>query len=213
MSTDDLGLQQCLGELAEMATRLQVKLSESDPPVMETDLALKVFGTTMGAYLSHLRADPVHPAFLPSVGFYQMYGSPNPDTVYRTAAIDGSGDYLVLGHRGSVPDVSIMPFGMPTTSGLRTFPPFDFGELDVDDDGTFEVALSRTRPRIGNWWPLDSGMRSLMLRTVSEVWGGHVEPRLAIVRLDVDPRRVRYPPETLRRRLHSMGKVIEGMIM
>ena len=82
----------------------------------DADLAVKLFGTTMGAYLSHLWADPDHPAFLPSVGYYQMYGSPNPDTIYRTAVIDGSGEYLV-GHRGSVPDVSIMPFGRPTCSG------------------------------------------------------------------------------------------------
>ena len=39
----------------------------------------------MGAYLSHLSSGPDHPAFLPSAGYYSMYGSPNPDTVYRSA--------------------------------------------------------------------------------------------------------------------------------
>ena len=213
MIPDDLGLQRCLGDLREMATRLEHALSERGTPAVEAELAVKVFGTTMGAYLSHLWADPGHPTFLPSVGYYQMYGSPNPDAVYRTAAIDGSGEYRITGHRGSVPDVSIMPFGIPTASGMQTFPLFDFGELEVGEDGTFEVALTRARPREGNWWHLDPAMRSLMLRSVSENWGAHVEPRLAIVRLDVDPRRVRYDPDMLRRRLQSLGMVVESMIM
>ena len=79
------------------------RVHEGDGSAREADLAVKMFGATMGAYLTHLWADPEHPAFLPSVGYYQMYGSPNPDTVYRNAAIDGAGEYRIRGHRGSVP--------------------------------------------------------------------------------------------------------------
>jgi hypothetical protein len=196
-----------------MVARLEQELSENKSPTAEVELAIKVFGTTMGAYLSHIWADPIHPTFLPSVGFYQMYGSPNPDTVYRTAVVDGFGEYLISGYRGSVPDVSIMPFGRPTPTGMQTFPPFEFGELEINDDGTFEVALSGVRPPEGNWWHLEPAMSSLMLRSVSEDWGAYVEPRLAIVRLDADPRRERYAPEAFWRRLQSFGAVVEGMIM
>jgi hypothetical protein len=80
-------------------------------------------------------------------------------------------------------------------------------------DGTFEVALSGVRPPEGNWWHLEPAMSSLMLRSVSEDWGAYVEPRLAIVRLDADPRRERYAPEAFWRRLQSFGAVVEGMIM
>src|SRR5262249_25153993 len=180
----------------------------------DADLAVKLFGTTMGGYLSHLWADPAHPAFLPSVGYYQMYGSPNPDTIYRTAVIDGSGQYLVTGQRGSVPDVSIMPFGRPTSAGLRTFEPFDLSELVIEEDGNFEAWLSQHRPaKAQNWWRLDPEMRTLMLRSVSEEWGTHVEPRLAITRLDVDPRRERFTPDAVKERLRLFGAVVEGMIM
>ncbi len=81
-----------------------------------------MFGAIMGAYLTHLWAEPDHPSFLPSVGYYQMYGSPNPDTVYRNAAVDGAGEYLIRGHRGTVPDVTIMPFGGPIAAGSRPSP-------------------------------------------------------------------------------------------
>ena len=56
-------------------------------------------------------------------------------------------------------------------------------------------------------------MRTLMLRSVSERWGEHTEPRVAIVRLDTDPRRPRTDPAALRRRLGGFAMVVEGMIM
>ena len=170
-------------------------------PDRETDVAVKMFGTVMATYLTHLWAEPEHPAFLPSVGYYQMYGSPNPDTIYRNAAIDGDGEYRISGHRGTTPDVSIMPFGPPVPGGLQTFAPFHFDDLAIEADGTFEVVLSARRPASAkNWWRLEPEMRTLMLRIVSDEWGVHTEPRIAIVRLDTDPRRTRTEPDALRRR-------------
>ena len=97
--TEDVGLVDCLDDLGGLppAYRDVAGLGGSGP---YADLAVKMFGATMGAYLCHLWADPDHPAFLPSVGYYQMYGSPNPDTVYRTAVIDGAGEYLITGTEG-----------------------------------------------------------------------------------------------------------------
>ena len=107
-----------------------------------------------------------------------------------------------------------MPLGRPTAAGLRTFEPFDLAELVLDEDGTFEVLLAQDRPeQARNWWKLDPEMRTLMLRSVTEEWGGQVEPRLAITRLDVDPRRERFTQGAIRQRLESFGAVVEGMIM
>jgi hypothetical protein len=52
-----------------------------------------------------------------------------------------------------------------------------------------------------------------MLRSVSGEWGTHVDPRLSIVRLDVDPRRARVEPDALRQRLRMLPLVVEGMMM
>jgi hypothetical protein len=211
--SEGVGWTQCLSELRALAERLSHSLDLNDQD-READLALKMLGVISGACLTFLWADPDHPNFLPSVGYFQMYGSPNPDTVYRTAAVDGQGQYGITGQLGTAPDVSIMPFGAPTAGGLRTYPPFEPGQLAIEKDGTFEVVLSQERPAgAPNWWQLDAGMRTLMLRSVSEEWGTHVDPRVSIVRLDIDPRRQRFAPDALRQRLQMLPLVVEGMMM
>jgi hypothetical protein len=196
-----------------MAAGLFDDVRASEVETREADGAMKMFGTLMGAYLSHLSAGPDHPAFLPSAGYYSMYGSPNPDTVYRSALIDDAGEYFITGWRGSAPNVSIMPFGAPTPKGLATFAPFDLADLALDDEGRFEVVLSQERPKKAtNWWRLEAGMRSLMLRSVSSDWAEHCDPRLAIVRLDIDPRRERLSPDALQKRLRSFAGVVEAMM-
>jgi hypothetical protein len=202
-----------LDGLREAATGLFDDARASGAGFREADLAMKVFGTMMGAYLSHLSAGPDHPAFLPSAGYYSMYGSPNPDTVYRSALIDDAGQYLITGRRGSAPDVTIMPFGAPTPKGQGTFAPFDLAQLVQDEDDAFEVVLSQERPETArNWWRLESGMRSLMLRSVSSDWAARTDPVLAIVRLDIDPRRERISSDALRQRVNSFAYVVQAMI-
>lgn len=213
MGTEATAWTEWLDDLREMAAGLFEEVRVSDAQVREADVAIKMFGTMMGAYLSHLSSGPDHPAFLPSAGYYSMYGSPNPDTIYRSALIDDAGQYLISGWKGSAPNVTIMPFGEPTSTGLRTFAPFDLAELALDENGKFDVVLSRERPEITqSWWRLEPGMRSLMLRSVSSDWAAHTDPRLAIVRLDIDPRRERIASDTLQKRLHSFAYVVEAMI-
>ena len=213
MDTEAVDWTGWLDGLHNVATTLFEDARASGVGFREADAAMKMFGTMMGAYLSHLSSEPDHPAFLPSAGYYSMYGSPNPDAVYRSALIDGAGQYLITGRRGTAPEVTIMPFGAPSPKGMETFTPFDLAELALDKDGRFEVILSEKRPEnTQNWWPLEPGMRSLMLRSVSSDWAAHTDPVLAIVRLDVDPRRERISTEALRQRLNSFAHVVEAMI-
>lgn len=214
MSDDPLGWLGALGALRDLGDRLARDARDADHSPAEVDVAVKVFGVIMAAYLTHLWAEPDHPAFLPSVGYYQMYGSPNPDTVYRNAAIDGTGEYLISGHRGTAPEASIMPFGRPIAGGLQTFPAFDLDDLAISDDGTFEVVLGAApRALARNWWRLDPDMRTLMLRSVSDRWGSHTDPRLAIVRLDTAPRRARTDPRVLESKFRSYATIAERMVM
>jgi hypothetical protein len=213
VSTQAIGWTAWLDDLHDLAAGLFEDVRGSEAPYREADVAMKMFGTMMGAYLSHLSSGPDHPVFLPSAGYYSMYGSPNPDTIYRSALIDDAGQYLISGWRGSAPSVTIMPFGEPTSTGLSTFAPFDLAELSLDDNGKFDVVLGQKRPENTQaWWRLEPGMRSLMLRSVSSDWAAHTDPRLAIVRLDIDPRRERVASDTLQRRLRSFVSVVEAMI-
>ena len=213
VDTEAVGWVDWLDGLRDVATTLLEEARSNGAGFREADVAMKMFGTMMGAYLSHLSAGPDHPAFLPSAGYYSMYGSPNPDTVYRSAVIDAAGRYLIAGRRGTAPEVTIMPFGAPTSKGLETFRPFDLAELALDDEGRFEVVLSQQRPEDArNWWRLEPGMRSLMLRSVSSDWAADTDPLLAIVRLDGDPRRERIGSDVLRERMGSFAFVVEAMI-
>jgi hypothetical protein len=202
-----------LDSLREVATGLFEDAASGGTGFRQADLAMKMFGTMMGAYLSQLASGPDHPAFLPGAGYYSMYGSPNPDTVYRSALIDDAGHYLISGRRGSAPDVTIMAFGAPTAKGLESFTPFDLDQLVLDEDGTFAVTLSAERPEDArNWWRLEPGTRSLMLRSVSSDWVTHTDPSLAIVRLDIDPGRKRIDADLFRQRMSSFAYVVQGMI-
>jgi hypothetical protein len=213
VDTEAVGWTDWIDGLHNMATTLFEDARARGANFREADLAMKMFGTMMGAYLSHLSSDPARPAFLPSAGYYSMYGSPNPDTVYRSAVVDDAGHYLITGRRGTASDVTIMAFGGPTPKGLETFMPFDLAALALEDDGRFEVVLSRERPAaVRNWWQLELGTRSLMLRSVSSDWAAHPDPDLAIVRLDGHPRRQRPDSDTLRQRASSFAYVVEAMI-
>ncbi len=107
-----------------------------------------------------------------------------------------------------------MPFGGPTAQGLQTFPAFDLGPPTTSPDSTFQASLGRREPPPGTtWWRLEPGTRSLMLRTVSDDWGMHTEPRVAITRLDVDPRRTRPDAAQIEQRLGNFGRVVEAMVM
>jgi hypothetical protein len=201
-----------LRELSEAADRLAARAQELDG--RDSDLAVKTLGAMMGAYLTHLWGEPDHPAFLPSVGYHQMYGTPNPDTIYRTTALDGRGTYLISGYRGTVPEVTAMPMGGPTPQGIRTFPAWDLDDLHLETDGAFEVLLAAAPSgSVRNWWPLDAGMRSLMLRSVSAQWGADDEPRVAITRLDTPARRERFDPATVDKRLRIYARIVEGMVL
>ncbi len=213
MDAEAVGWTAWLDGLRDVATTLLEEARSGGAGFREADVAMKMFGTMMGAYLSHLSAGPDHPSFLPSAGYYSMYGSPNPDTVYRSAVIDAAGRYLIVGRRGTAPEVTIMPFGAPTSKGLDTFRPFDLAQRALDGEGRFEVVLSQQRPEDArNWWRLEPGMRSLMLRSVSSDWAADTDPLLAIVRLDGDPRRERIGSDVLRERMGSFAYVVEAMI-
>jgi hypothetical protein len=202
-------------DLAEAGDRLAEQLRERGVPDPDVDASVALLGSTMHAFLTHLSAEPDHPAFLPSVGYHQHVGTPNPDTVYRTTAIDGAGTYRLTGDRGTVPNVTFMPFGGRTAAGMQTFAPFDLAEVAVDPDGRFDVLLSPARPvgHTGDWWQLDPEMRTLMLRSVSDDWGRHREPLVAIVRLDTPARRARSSADGLRRKFAAFSALVEGAIV
>jgi len=203
-----------LAHLAEAGDRIAVQMEQRGEPVGDVGAFVALLGATMDAYLNQISADPDFPMFVPCCGFFQHTGSPNPDTVYRRAAVDGSGTYLITGERGRAWQVTITPFAAPTAAGMRNWPPFDLADVATGPDGRFDVVLSPERPpgHTGEWWPLDPGVASLWLRTVSDDWGHDREPRIAITRLDGPGRRPRPSSAPVRSRIAALGAIVEHTI-
>ncbi len=206
--------RQCLDHLADAGDRLADALRERGEPEADIDASLAMLGGLMFGLFSMLWADPDHPTFLPGAGYHQHVGTPNPDTVYRSAAIDGAGTYRLSGDRGTAPDVTFMPFGRPGATGQQSYAPFDLDGVPIGPDGRFEVVMAPERPSGygGAWWQSHAEMTSLMLRSVSTEWGAHREPAVAIVRLDRPTRRGRPTSDQLDAKVAALGRTVERFI-
>ncbi|MCW1429526.1 hypothetical protein [Novosphingobium sp. JCM 18896] len=206
------GFDRLLEDLAEVHHRLSQHLTGHDHTAAELTTAM--LGGLMASYLGRVCADLDHPAFLPGAGYHQRMGMPNPDTVYLTAAIDGEGVYRLTGDRGTAPEVSLMPMGGPTAAGLKTYPAIDLRSFDLDAEGKLDLVLSARRPEghHGAWHEIARDVRSLMLRSVSDDWGQHRDPVLAITRLDRPSRRRRTSSGELAARLAGLAQMVEGTL-
>lgn len=178
------------------------------------ELTVAMLGGLMASYFARVCSDLEHPAFLPGAGYHQHMGMPNPDTVYLTAAVDGAGIYRLTGDRGTAPEVSLMPMGGPTAAGLKTYPAIDLRGFELDAAGRLDLVLSAQRPdgHSGQWCEIAPDVRTLMLRSVSDDWGKHRDPVLAITRLDKPSRRQRPAPKALAASLAGLVPTVEGSL-
>lgn len=210
--TTPSGFAAVLEGLAGVHQRLSAHLTGQDHH--DDELTVAMLGGLMSSYLARVCSDPMHPAFLPGAGYHQRMGMPNPDTVYLTAAIDGAGTYRLTGDRGTAPDVSLMPMGGPTAAGLKTYLAINLRSFDVDADGRLDLVLSAQRPEghTGEWCEIATDVRSLMLRSVSDDWGQHRDPVLAITRLDCPSRRERPAADALAASLAGLVPMVEGTL-
>jgi hypothetical protein len=197
-----------MAELAETGDRFAAMMRERGEEA-DGDVYLTMLGVVMNDYVTRLSADPDHPTFVPSTGYFQRLGSPNPDTVYRSAAVDPAGTYRLTGDRGTAWQVTVMPF----TAAMQGRTPYDLDDLALDRAGRFDVIVSAERPdgHTGDWWELEPEVASLWIRSVSDRWGEEREPRVAIERVDAPGRR-RRSSETIERRLRATAKVAAGAV-
>ncbi len=173
-----------------------------------THLALSVLAC---GYLCHVYTDSDRPTFMPLWNFACNEGGPNPDYVYLQAEVDEAGTYELTGFRGTSRFVEITQqqrrildmslFSRPT--GGSGVPPttHELDDLTIGEDGSFRVILSAERPEghTGDWWPMDPGVESLLLRKCACDWVNEVDARIAINRLDPSWRR------------HDTGRVLAAV--
>ncbi len=156
-------------------------------------------------------ADPQAPVLLRTCHETIKMGADNPDNYYMNAPISGKYEYRLCGTRGTV---HYLGFGTQAgnygaTGSLDTIGYIDDSALIVNDDGTFEIAIS-VEPREGNWLPMSPNTRTLTVRQSFLDRKKETLAALSIERID-GPHAPRYvTPETIDRGLVASGKFVGG---
>ena len=186
-----------------------------------TKLALSILAC---GYLCHVYTDASRPVFMPLWNYACNQGGPNPDYVYLNAQVDETGVYEIIGFRGTTRFVEITQqqqdmmgmdvFNRPQgdTAPRKGPTTHDLDELTIADDGSFRVVLSAERPEghTGDWWPMDPGVKRLLMRFCACDWINEVDARVAINRLDDTGADM--SPAEFSQRFADMPRWIEGMI-
>ncbi|WP_368621290.1 DUF1214 domain-containing protein [Paraburkholderia sp. BR13444] len=176
-----------LSQLANAESLLELTETPHDPQT-RAELYRQFQMNLSLAYFIYFQSDPLHPDWLPFLNSVFML-QPNPDDTYFVAPLRGDLRYRLVGERGSV-HLLTLDIGrgiMGTTDKIH--PPlgqFDLDDLEIGEDGSFEVLLSAGRPAgyHGNWLELHPEADFAMLRQRSYAWGAERDARIAIECLD-----------------------------
>ena len=141
-------------------------------------------------------------------------GADNPDNYYQTASINGNYEYRIWGRRNSI---AYLSFG--TQSGNygegRGLPPTGYIEaqdLEIDDDGHFELILSAQRQE-KNWLPMTAETGTLIIRQTYFNRNKEIPAELHIERINCDAEDRTPKPlssEQLDAGLKSAGTLVAG---
>ncbi len=143
--------------------------------------------------------------------------------------VDGAYEYRIRGNRGSVPYFIMATWSAPQpadlgardwaplgVSGLAEFDPTNLTttsfvssrDLDMDDDGNFEVVLSQTPPS-RNGLAMQANTTGILIRTVFSDRSSVTTPTMEIERLD-DPKPRPVRPAEMAEGLAKAGQIVLG---
>ncbi len=202
-------------ELRQLGPKMLAKLPDrlrNDPQVQQEASRL-LLEAVAAKTIEAISSDGDHPVFLPSLNVTLNVFQPNADTTYRNAVITPGGSYRLRGERGSLRVFKLGQFGRTpakASAGIAALAYNDFNELHLDQAGRFDLILSPTRPQgyAGDWWKLEEGTSSLLLRQVDFDWATERDPRISVERLDKRVERPRPDAADLDRRLRGLAASI-----
>lgn len=109
--------------------------------------------------------DPSFPQLRRMVHETVKMGADNPDNYYMNAQISGAFDYKILGKRNTIDHISFhtQNGNYGSTGGLAPCGKIDNSELVVNEDGSFEIFVTR-EPQGDNWLKTEEDTSLLMVR-------------------------------------------------
>ncbi|NNC55537.1 MAG: DUF1214 domain-containing protein, partial [Pseudomonadales bacterium] len=134
-------------------------------------------------------------------------GADNPDNRYESCSIRPEYEYRISGQRGSVDYLGISSIINKYGSGgtMEVTGHIDARELDIADDGSFEVIVS-TQKHSGNWLPMGEGSNAITVRQTFQDRVNEKRAQLKIERIGASDDRPR--PLTAEQLLQSLRGTI-----
>ncbi len=154
--------------------------------------------------------DPCFPEFYALSHETAKIGNDNPDNRYLNCAISGRYDYRIRGQRGTVPYLSIetKAGSYGTTGTMAPTGHIELAELDVLDDGSFEIIVSATK-RSGNWLPMSPESDNILVRQTFHNRSQEIPASLSIECLNPEGEKV-LDPNQFASQLQQVPAFIEG---
>ena len=157
-------------------------------------------------------ADPDYPEFGRLMDTSVKWGLDNIDCLYSKVSLRGHHDYLIRGSGGTahylgltatagkfgdkIPEGKVAPGGVVASMNSL--------ELELEDDGSFEITVSAERPdNARNWLKLTPEVSGLGVRQFFYDWANELPWHLTIERLGADGPPPPLTPEDFGRRLRN----------
>ncbi|CNE33969.1 Hypothetical protein ERS075342_02333 [Mycobacterium tuberculosis] len=157
-----------------------------------------------------------YPFFASSTGPYTKLGLDNPDTLYFHAYIRDDAEYVVTGRRGTTADLSfqVMNGDYSPTQSPDSLTAFDDRELDIADDGSFQLRFGPPKDDPGpGYVTLPKGAAMLIVREVFSDWENERPGEIRIHRADtLGTSPLSVPSERMARRYQIAGKMLVSRI-
>ncbi|NNC94831.1 MAG: DUF1214 domain-containing protein [Chitinophagales bacterium] len=155
--------------------------------------------------------DPKFPSFQRMVNETVKMGADNPDNYYLNAQISGDYEYRISGKRN---DIHFLGFftkngNYGTTGGLAPCGVLDSNNMTLNEDGTFEVILSKEK-RGQNWLKIEDGTSLLMVRQTFLDKMKETPAELEIERIGSEPYPENVSPKSIDEGLNTAGMFVAG---
>lgn len=202
-------LDEAWNELAESIRRAGERVGQLTADLDEAERAdgLQSVLRALNNHLGRFEIDRERPELVFFNGPRQKFFMDNPDFRYWVADIRGDRSYRITGTVGDAAFQSVTVYAgtaMAATATAR----IDSDDLRVDDDGRFELTLSREQPARGAWLPLTDDATMVWVRQFHEDVANDRLGDCAIEPLD-DPGPASMSAEDeMARRLRRLGRSV-----
>ncbi len=154
-------------------------------PQMRAEAYRSVLYATVGSIRTAALTDLDHPRFIRATDWSAKSGLDNPDNNYYFARIRDDEDYVIRGQRGSsrnlIFQLVVGQPGVRDAGSSTNVSVLNAWDMQIEDDGTFEILVSRENPGDGrNWLANGPGAETLMARMTFSDWQAEQKGYLTI---------------------------------